>query len=78
MVTLNLVGEVVLDVMLLKLVQIIKIFKAFFESLESSIQWFDSKEAFHAWFKERDWKGQFSWHDGVQEFIKDVNKYFGE
>lgn len=52
--------------------------QSLFESLESSIQWFDSKEAFHTWFKERDWKGQFSWHDGVQEFIKDVNKYFGE
>ena len=37
--------------------------------LESSVQWFDSKEAIRKWIEERDWEGQFEWHTGAKEFV---------
>lgn len=44
--------------------------------LESSIIWFYSKEDFIKWVKEKDWQGSFSWHDGIQNFLKEVEKLF--
>lgn len=48
-----------------------------FVSLRDSIRWFDGAEAFKTWAREHDWKGEWSWHDGAQEFIREINKQFG-
>ncbi len=37
--------------------------------LESSVQWFDSKDEIRKWIEERDWEGQFEWHTGAREFV---------
>ncbi len=51
--------------------------KALFESLRDGVRWFDSFQGFLSWANERDWKGEWSWHDGVRKFLAAVNEQFG-
>lgn len=52
--------------------------KDLFESLRDGVKWFDSLQQFLSWAtNERDWKGEWSWHDGAKAFIRAVNKKYG-
>ncbi len=48
-----------------------------FNSLNESIQWFDSLPGFLGWAKAHDWKGNWSWGDGVGKFIRELNQRYG-
>ena len=46
------------------------------DGIESDIKWFDSLGELKQYFKDKDWKLEFSWHaDETKEFIDKVINY---
>lgn len=48
------------------------------EETRKEVQWFNSKPEALKWFQERDWPGQYSWHEEeTKRFVEQAIEYLG-